>query len=1045
MANETPEQSRSERRYLTIVFVDLVGYTHLSEELDPEDLRVLQRRYQMLSSRVMERFGGFVAQFTGDGILVYFGYPIAHENDAERALRASLELIERLGTIDTRLPEASLPPLQARIGIHTGLVLVARESGTGGPAEHNVFGEVINIAARLLTEAPANGVVVSKDTLDLVAGQFEAISLGTRPVRGISRQFLLFQVIRSRPGAPRSTPRFVRGATSMIGRGDALASILRRWSIARQDNRCQTVSVVGEGGVGKTRLIRELFGQPELADTVIIRLNCHEIFSATPLYPLGSFLWAWLGLTAEDGAAIQQRKIAMLLDEFAMNTPLNQEIIGSLLGLAVSGLVAAEAPTPLMFKRKQYDIAISMLRWLARTQAMVLWIDDAHWLDPSSAEVLSEIVAAMSNMPLLLLFTARSFPRGPTLPEADETVLLEQLDDRTCQTIARAIPGAEALSDETISRAVEAAEGVPLFLEQFVISLIEEAQQAPPARPKRSGVPLMLAEMMSERLDRRPGGRRIVQAAACIGRSFTPDFLAAMLDQTSATVVPPLESLVEAELLLPRRYGAEIRYEFRHALLQRMAYESVAQTDRRAMHERIVVVLRTEDQSRPTPHEIRAHHLTEAGHFEEAIEAWLQAGLSAARRFADIEAIEHLRRGLSLLGKLPENAPSRRNLELNIQAALMASTLTTEGATSSRVSECCRRGLELCQQGEPSTLELAFAYGQFTYANCRGHIDESHSLAQLFLSLAERSHSQPGLAMGHLMLGRYMLGEARIPEALEHFNRALALCSPHGDGGATTQMFGQHIDVHVKAGLSTILACQGKVDQAIELGLDAMRTADRLRHPHSTAIPLAWVGGNTFWVLGAADEEARQSERLIALAEEHRFASFRAMGTAHLGAALCQRGDLAAAITALEDAVASLDRIDFLLVMSKYLGHLADAQRRLGRLDAAERNCRRAIEIMRETSSLWIEPELRRIEALIVAQRTPDQPERAAAMLRDAAACARGLGFPTMERWCLLSLREHLGPNRRDTDIDSRLAGLAHLADAAERVAARMQHVARGL
>ncbi len=578
---------------------------------------------------------------------------------------------------------------------------------------------------------------------------------------------------------------------------------------------------------------------------------------------------------------------------------------------------------------------------------------------------------------------------------------------------------------------------MPLFLEQFIISLIEEGQQAPSARRKPTGVPLMLAEMMSARLDRRPGGRRIIQAAACIGRSFTPDFLAAMLQQEPAAVAVPLQSLVEAELLLSQPYGAETRYEFRHALLQRMAYESVVQSDRRAMHGRIVAVLQTAEQAGPTPPEIKAHHLTEAGQFERAIEAWLLAGVAAARRFADIEAIKHLRRGLDLLEKLPGDAPSRRDLELKLQAALMASTLTTEGATSIRLSECCQRGLELCRTGEPSPLVLPFAYGQFTYTNCAGHVDELASMARLFLSLAEQNRSQPARAMGHLMLGRVLFGEARIPEALEQFNLALALCPSDGDR-VTMQMFGQHIDVHVKACLSLILACQGKIDPAIEFGLDAMRTADRLQHPHSTAIPLAYVGGTTFWLFGASDEAARQSERLIALADEHRLTSFRAIGTAHLGAALGQRGDLEAAVSALHEAIASLDKIGFQLVMSTYLGRLADAQRRLGKLDVAAQNCARAIAMMRASTSLWFEPELRRIEALIAAERTPHEPERAEMMLRDATACARRLEFPIMERWCLLSLKSHLGPDRKDTDIESRLATLAYLEDAAERLAARM-------
>jgi class 3 adenylate cyclase/tetratricopeptide (TPR) repeat protein len=1031
------DQSLSERRYLTIVFVDLVNYTHLAEALDPEDLHVIQRRYQNLGLLVMGRFGGFVARFTGDGILVYFGYPTAHENDAERAVRASLELIAKLQTLDTQLSDATLPPLQARIGIHTGLVLIAPDLAGEGPAGHYVFGEVINIAARLQAEAPSNGIVISQDTLNLIAGQFECVSLGARPIKGLSRDIALYQVSRLVPDAPRSAPRFARGAASMVGREAAMAGILDCWNIVRNERRSRIVAVVGEAGVGKTRLITELTSRPELADASILQVNCHEIFVSTPLYPVGSYLWARIGLTVDDNVDSQQQKIATFLCEYAMDSPENREIVASLLGLAVGGIVAAAAPTSLQFKRKQYEFVSSWMQQAFHSRLIVLWIEDAHWLDPSSAELLREIVAAARGAPFLLLLTRRSFPAGPALPEADETILLEQLNNRACNEIARAIPGADLLTDATISRAIAAAEGMPLFLEQFIISLIEEKRQAPVAGRKGGSVPLMLAEMMSERLDRRPGGRRIVQAAACIGRSFTPDFLSTVLQQDVAQAEAPLQSLVDAELLLPRRYGAEIRYEFRHALLQRIAYESVVQADRRAMHERIVDVLQSTEPSNRTPPEVIAHHLTEAGHVERAVRAWLHAGTSAAGRSAHIEAIEHLRRGLALLQKLPENETLRRDLELNIQAALMASTLTTEGATSSRVSECCQRGLELCRQGEPSPLVLAFAYGQFTYANCKGDIDESEKLARLFLSLAEQNGSRLARAMGLLMLGRVMLGLSRLAEALEHLHPALELCASCGEGTGTL-MFGQHVDVHVKAVICLVRAARGEVDAAIEFGVDALRTAARYRYPHTSAIPLAFLG-TAFSVLDANDQAVRGSERLLALAEEHQLTSFHAIGSAQLGVALCRRGDLIAAVSTLENAVASLGKIGFRLALAVYVGRLAEAQFRLGRLDSAEQTCARALDIIHEGSTEWFRPEVLRIEALIAAARAPQQPERPASMLRRAAAFAHELGLPGIERWCLLSLQDHLGPDARDADAATRLAELSYLNDSADRVAMAMR------
>ncbi len=650
MDSVTPEYGLTvpERRYLSILFVDLVGYTHLAELLDPEDLRALQRRYQNLVMRVMDRFGGFVARCTGDDVLVYFGYPIARENDAERAVRAALELNEQLPSLDTGFSGAGVSSLSVHAGIHSGLVLIAPEMVGGRYSEHTAFGEVVNLAKRIQTEAPAGRILVSKDTIDLVAGQFEFVPLGMQSLRGLQRAIPLFEVSRVRPGATHSDTRLIRGATRLVGRRDAMTRLVERWNVAKRERRLQTVAVVGDAGIGKTRLVAEFCNGPEMKSVLLAQMNCQEIFASTPLYPYGSYLWGRARLSVGDDAATRARKLSALLEEYGADTPENQEIVAGLLGLAAGTALDPQTPTPFLFKRKQHDLLFSMLALSARAQPLVIWIEDAHWLDPSSAEFLNEATPKLADAPLLVLLTRRSFPEGPPLPPADEVIRLGGMNGQHSREIVRSIPGAEALSPDATARAIEAAEGVPLFLEQLVISLIEEGQQAR-AAPRRGGVPLMLAEMMSERLDRRPGARPIVQAAACVGRSFTPEFLASVLEEDPPTIAPPLQALVDAEILVPRQLGAELHYEFRHALLRRMAYELALHDQRRNLHARIAHALEHDEQSGRAPPEIRAHHLTEAGRGPAAAEAWLQAGRSAAQRSAHAEAVAHIRRGLQLL------------------------------------------------------------------------------------------------------------------------------------------------------------------------------------------------------------------------------------------------------------------------------------------------------------------------------------------------------------------------------------------------------------
>jgi predicted ATPase/class 3 adenylate cyclase len=1028
----------SERRFLTIEFIDLVGSTDLAERLDPEDLGLLLRRYQRLALTVMERFGGFVAQVFGDGILVYFGYPAAHENDAERALRAALALLQNLRDLDTNVHVRTLPRLEARIGIHSGLVLIAQELlMSAGASRYGVVGEVINLSARLQAEAPPGGIAISQETMELVEGLFECKSLGVKSIKGLTRKLEVYEVVRALPGTKRTESRLRRGATRMVGREPAIERILSRWRTAKDESRCQTLAVVGDAGVGKTRLVLELSGRPEIVDATLLQAQCHEIFSNTPLHPLGVFLWARAGLTADDEESVRYDKISGYLDELGRNTQENRGLVASLLGMATPVTDKDIVANPQLLKRAQYEFIVSIVKQAAGARPVILWIEDAHWLDPSSADLLNDIVTASARLPALVVLTMRPFREGPSLPEIDETVRLEPLGLQDCLELARSVPGAGVLSDEMVSKAVAAAEGVPFFLEQLVISLIEEQSRGPAPHRRLGGVPLMLAELMSERLDRRPGARRIAQAAACIGGSFTRDFLITLLKDEPGQVQERLEALVEAEILLPRRFGAEIRYEFRHALLQRMAHESMVHAERRLLHGRIVEVLRDAEGGEPTIPEALAYHLTEAGAFPEAIGAWLRAGMSAGKRSAHVEAIEHIRKGLSLLDLIPDPG-SRRQFELNLQVSLMGSLLATQSATSSELAACCERGLQLCEESAATAMVFPFAFGQFTFVNCRGRGSEAISLATLFVSRAERDEFRSERVIGHRMLGQALLAQGDAAAAKTELERSLALYVAERDA-ATTHMYGQNTEVHTKSLLSLTQLCLGDVNAALEAGLDALRTADAFRHPHSTAIPMVYVGGWVFGLCEATEQMMTEARNLLALAERHRLYGFRAHAAAFVGWALCQGGNPGQGIPMIAEAIAAFDSVQFRLAEAGHLSNLADAQRRVGRLTDAAVTCERAMQLMPE-GSRWLEPELRRVQAVVAADLAPTEWQRAETMFRGAIRCAQEFRFPVFERRCLVSFEQFLkSSGRRDVAIESRLGELSHLNNLGQRVASAMR------
>jgi len=1027
-----------ERRFLTIEFIDLVGFTDLAERLDPEDLGQLLRRYQRLALTIMERFGGFVAQAFGDGVLVYFGYPAAHENDAERALRAALALLQGLRNLDTNVRGRAMPRLEARIGIHSGLVLIAQEALiSAGASRHGVVGEAVNLAARLQAEVSPGGIAISQDTLELVEGLFDCKSLGVKSIKGLSRKVEVFKVVRALPGITRTEARLRRGAGRMVGREAAIERIVSRWKSAKNESRCQTVAVVADAGVGKTRLVLEVLGQPDLVDATLLQAQCHEIFASTPLYPVAALVRARAGLTVDDEVSDRNDKITGYLDELGRNTQENRALVASLLGMAAPGAGEADAPAPQLFKRKQYEFIVSTVEEAARAQPVLLWVEDVHWLDPSSAELLRDIVAATAKLPVLLVLTKRPFPKGPALPEIDETVGLAHLGLQDCLELARSVPGAGALSEEMVLKAVEASEGVPLFLEQLVISLLDEQSRAPTPSRRLGGVPLMLAEMMSERLDRRPGARRVAQAAACIGRSFTDDFLLAVLKDDAGAVRERLVSLVEAEILLPRRYGAEIRYEFRHALLQRMAHESMVQSERQHMHGQIVDVLRDSERGEPTIPEVLAYHLTEAGAIPEAIGAWLRAGVSAARRSAHVEAIEHIRKGLGLLDKIAE-AAARRQFELKLQVSLMGSLLATQSATSSELAACCERGLQLCEEVGETAMVFPFAFGQFTFVNCRGRTSEAITLARQFVSRAERDGFESERVIGHRMLGQALLAQGDAAAAKTELERSLALYVPERDAAAT-HMYGQSTVVHTKSLFSLTQLCLGEVDAALEIGIDALRTADALRHPHSTAIPMVYVGCWVFGLCEAPEQMMKEARNLLALAEQHRLYGFRAHASAFIGWALCQAGNLGQGIPMIVKAIDAFDSVQFRLSEAGHLANLADAQRRIGRLSEAAASSERAMQLMPEGSQ-WLEPELRRVQALVAADLGHSELERSESLFRAAIRSAQEFRFPLFERRCLVSFEQFLkSSGRGDARVASRLAELSQFDDLGRRVAGAMQ------
>ena len=864
------------------------------------------------------------ASFAGDGVMVYFGYPTAHGNDAERALRAALEMIARLDSLEiTPLAEGPLR-LSARIGVHTGLVVVGPERMSSGPNLHGVVGEAANVAARLQNEAPAHGIVVSRDTQSLVEHLFDFLPLGPLTLKGLSRTVAAFQLIRAKPVAGERFHTTGQERPNDRARGGLIAPD-RMLGDGPKKSSPQVVVVGGEAGVGKTRLINEFFSHPSLGTVTVAQTQCHEIFSNTALSPVSGYFWKRAGLTLDDDQNGRRQKLRRFLEQLGLGNEDNNLLIERIPGLG-SSLSAPPVENANLFKLRQFQLIKDTLLKGIKSGPLILSVEDAHWLDPSSAELLRDIPAALERKLFLLLITTRSYPRGPRLPSPNETIRLEQLALADSLELARSVPGAQDLPEDLVSRAVRAADGVPLFVEQLILSLVEQGGKYTHRGRRSTNLPLVLAEMLSERLDRRQGARRIVQAAACLGRSFSPQSLAAILDEDVTKLREQLNLLVDAEILQPTRYGVELRYEFRHALLQLTARDSMVERERRGMHARIAEFLETAINSHAPPEEL-AYHLTEAGDFLRAIRRWLEAGLNAARQSTHLEAIDHLRKGLNLLDNVPDPG-FRRNLEIGLQVALMSSLAVTQFATSLELSACCERGIQLCREQSENEMVFPFIFGQFTFANCRGRVGEARTLADLFISLAEVNQYDSGLVIGHRLRGMCLLGQGEVREAKTELKLSLALYSEQRDAGSV-ERFGQNPRVHTQSLLALAMFCLGEVKQALLLGRDTLFAADALREPHSTAIALSYIGGLIFGYCGASKHLAEHARRLNAICDEHKLSGYRPHAMAFLGWAQCQDGDLESGAAKIEAAIKAFDSAEYKLGVSAHLCNLADALRRL--------------------------------------------------------------------------------------------------------------------
>jgi class 3 adenylate cyclase/tetratricopeptide (TPR) repeat protein len=922
-----------ERRHLTVLFCDLVGSTEIAAQLDPEEWRAIVADYHRAVGQAVERFGGYVAQYLGDGVMAFFGYPEAHENDAERAARAGLAILDAISKLNaqggTGLSLSSAVKLSARVGIDSGAVVVGASAGK----EADVFGDVPNIAARVQNAADPDTVMITDATHRLVSGLFVVEDCGAQPLKGIERPVQLYRVIQ--PSGVRGRLEAIaaaRGLTPFVGREDELRLLLSRWERAR-DGKGQVVMVVGEPGIGKSRLLREFHEQIAGERHVWVESAGEQLAQSRPFYAATEMLRQGIGLHGDERAERLIELLALSLEKAGLKAKQALPLFAPLLNLQVP---KNYPPVPAAPEEQRRRLLASLSRWamgVAETEPAIMVLEDLHWADPSTVEFAKLLVDQAAAVPLMLIYTTRPELPVPWPMRAHHTqVMLDRLSDRLMREMVENIASQKELSADTVETVLRRATGVPLFVEELTRDLLERGE-----RPLPHQIPATLHDSLMARLDRLGSARELAQVGATIGREFSYELLHAVASVSERELQLALDNLVSAELLYARGSPPEASYVFKHALVQDAAYNTLLKSRRRELHRRIAQILAELPESATSAPELLAHHYTEAGLIEQAVRYWRRAGRRATERSAYTEAIAHLSKGLELIKSMPET-PELMSEELRLQIALTEPLTATKGYTAPEVEEPCSRAMELYRQIGESPHLFAVLGRLFSIYYNRGELELAHELARHMLRLAERQQDPVLLLWGHYVVGFTLASQAALKPARRHLEQSIAFYGPRK---GRTYGYVQDPGPTGLAMLSHVVHSLGYPDQALEKMQQAVAMARNLSHPFT----LAWVlssAGHLNWRRGEKLAAQELWEETYTLCIQQGFTPRLQATSLLLGFALVEQGrgedGIAKAHNALygmTDTLTLDDRVRGLGLLALAEGKVGQAERGLAKIDEA--------------------------------------------------------------------------------------------------------------
>jgi class 3 adenylate cyclase/predicted ATPase len=993
----------------------------LAERLDPESLRDVVTDYHRRATEIVEAAGGIVAQYQGDGILAYFGYPVASEDDAERAIRAGLTLVK-----DVERAAHALEKLRLRVGIATGVVIVGELVASAVADQPPIVGGTPNLAARLQSIAEPNTIVIAPSTKRLAGGLFEYADLGLRKLKGFSQPIHVWQVLGESVAASRFEA--LRSAhMPLVGREEEVERLLRRWTRAKRGEG-QVVLVTGEAGIGKSRLTLALEERAAAEPHTRMTYNGSPHHQDSALYPVISQLLRATGIEREDSADQKLAKLEAVLAPTAENP---KEIV-SLLAPLLSIPLGAQYPpldlTPQHRKDLTFRALLGQLEVLATQQPVLMVLEDAHWFDPTSLEIFSLLVERIGNLSVLMVITARP-EFSPPWPSHTyvSTVMLNRFGKREGETLAFNIAKGKALPAEVLNQILAHSDGVPLFVEELTKTVLESQllnvegdryvlrDQLPSL-----GIPSTLYASLLARLDRLAAVKDVAQTAAAIGRGFSYSLIASIANLPEQELRGALAQLVAAELIFQRGQPPDAKYLFKHALVQDAIYASLVRSRRHQIHAQIARALEEQfpDVVASEP-EVLAHHFMAAGLAERSAHYWTRAGQHASDRSAFVEATRHFNTGIELLKTLPDT-PARARQELALQIGLGAALIVTKGHSSIEVEQAYLRAHALCLQMD-ETPELApVLLGLWRCYIARSQLRKAREFGESLLRLSERNDDPAHAVVAHYALGNCSLLLAELSEARRHFGDGISHYAPEQ---RRAQVFRDAQDPGV-ACLSYSALCLwllGFSDQAHTRSQDAVALAHQLEHPFSVAFArccFAFVSQFRRNVPNVRE----QAEIAVTLATEHKFAAWAALATSFHGWALAMEGKSEIGVAELQQGIAAMRAMGAGIWLPFRCTMLAEVFDLLGNAKEGLQCLAEAQTLLDKTEERWWEAEIYRVKGTLLLRHSIASQAQAESWFRRALSVAHRQQARSLELRAATSLARLFAHQGKHADARDLLA-----------------------